>query len=342
VATFSDLLYGLYEVEVTKGLTTAEMARATSAVHLFAGGRRLHLPVTHVEEITVAPDQRGSLVFSELMWNTPHDLYCAVYGTCALDSRYFEIFNNSDTTVYLDGKYWGIGWDLNRDFPYWPCEQTAPVRDDPDGIWTRWVFRFPGRGTDYALAPGGTALVAQAAIDHRAVEPELLDLRGADFEWGGYSSADNPDVPNLDEIGPSHMPRYVPGPSDMPEYLSEPVDLDRLPRYVDPYSGRVFVRIPRALVLDAWAGTVDYASWGGSSTEPACLEDVNRAFERLPGPAAAALDWVNGVDLSFQRRALVVLPNGRKMLQDSNTSMFDFVKAPRTPGWIPDSLPGQP
>jgi hypothetical protein len=40
--------------------------------------------------------------------------------------------------------------------------------------------------------------------------------------------------------------------------------------------------------------------------------------------------------LSYQRRVLMVLPDGRKVLQDTNTSMFDFVKAPRTPGWIPD------
>ena len=43
--------------------------------------------------------------------------------------------------------------------------------------------------------------------------------------------------------------------------------------------------------------------------------------------------------LSVQRRVLRVLPDGRKALLDTNTSMFDFVKAVRTPGWIPDSLP---
>ena len=32
---------------------------------------------------------------------------------------------------------------------------------------------------------------------------------------------------------------------------------------------------------------------------------------------------------------LFVRPDGRKVLEDTETSMADFVKAPRTPGWIP-------
>jgi hypothetical protein len=43
--------------------------------------------------------------------------------------------------------------------------------------------------------------------------------------------------------------------------------------------------------------------------------------------------------ISVQRRVLYVLPDGRKVLQDTDTSMEDFMKAVRSPGWIPDSLP---
>ena len=319
---------GPYEVEVSRTLTSAEMARAGGQVHLLAGGLRLYAPTTDTADVTMAPDQRGSLVFSELGLPIPASGY--------YDARYIELYNNSDTTIYLDGKLWGIGWDLNNDFAYWPCAQTKTVRNDPQGIWASVVFRFPGRGADYPVAPGQTVLIAKSAIDHRTVESDLYDLRQADFEWGGSGSADNPDVPDLLDIGPQPMVSNWPWYDGMPEFLAEATDLAGLPRYVDPYSGYVWVRIPAAAVLDVWVGAEDWTTT--SYTPPAaCLETAHRSFERLPGPAFANSDFPRG--LSYQRRILLVLPDGRKVLQDTNTSMFDFVKAPRTPGWIPDSLP---
>ncbi len=328
LATFADLLYGLYEVEVTRPLTAAEGA-LTNGARVLAGGRRMYLPTPRVEGVTVAPDHRGSLVFSEFGLNTP--LPWETGGTGYHEAKYFEVSNNSDTTIYLDGKYWGMGWDLNYDYTYWPCVQTLTVRADPEGIWTNHVFRFPGRGTDYALAPGDVALIAKAAVDHRAVHPRLYDLRDANFEWGG--AANNPDVPNLEYVGLEWMPSFWPSSHEMPEFLSEPVDLQTLPRYVDPHSGKVWVRIPTALVLDAWTNPLDWTTQGVDLGLRPCLEEMHRSFERLAGPAEANSDFDNG--LSIQRRVLTVLPDGRKILQDANTSMVDFVKAARTPGWIP-------
>ncbi|HEX9692586.1 MAG TPA: hypothetical protein VGA22_10850 [Gemmatimonadales bacterium] len=333
VAAFADLLYGLYEVAVTRPLSPPEMVQADSALRLLAGGRRLWLPTPDAQDVMMAPNHRGSLVFSEL--GLPEPLPWETGGTNYPDAKYFEVYNHSDTTIYLDGKYWGIGWIYLTDATFRPCSQTQVVRNDPEGLWTEWIFRFPGSGTDYPLAPGETALVAKAAIDHRAVHPGLYDLRDADFEWGGR--ADNPDVPNLEDIGVRPMYWYLPLPGEMPEFLSDPVDLETLPRYVDPYSGSLFVRIPRASVLDVWAGLLDWSTEGVPHLSVQCLEYVHRFFEGLPGPPAGALDFNDGV--SYQRRVLTALPDGRKVLQDTETSMVDFVKALRTPGSIPDSLP---
>ena len=331
LATFPDLLAGLYEVAVVRRLIAAETERV-GGVRIVAGGRRLWLPVRDVQDVTVAPDHRGSLVFAEVNMDT----HSAINYLAAGDARYFEVYNNSDSTIYLDGKLWGIGWHFLRDYTPQPCAQTALVRDDPDGIWATWVFRFPGRGVDYPLAPGATALVARAAIDHRAVDARLLDLSGAAFEWGGEATPDNPDVPNLQQIGPSVMHPFFPYPHDNPEFLAEGVDLATLPRYIHPSLGVVYVRIPAALVLDAVSFPHDWTTSTAYTPPPACLEDLHRTFERLPGPASAHGDYEAGV--SFQRRVLHVLPDGRKVLQDTDTSMEDFVKAPRSPGWVPDSL----
>jgi hypothetical protein len=323
---------GPYEVEVSRTLTSAEAARSGDTVQVLAGGGRLYASRNGATDMAVVPDRRGSLIFSEFGVATP-----PVSGY--EDATYFEIYNNSDTSIYLDGKFWGIGWDLNYDFPYWRCAETAQIRDDPQGIWTRIVERFPGRGHDYPLLPGHEALIARSAIDHRSVETGLYDLRQADFEWGPPATPDNPDVPNLQDIGPSLIGYATVGGAG-PSFLSEPVDLATLPRYVDPHSATVYVRIPRALILDASASVIDWTAQSYVQYPP-CLQVANSAFERLPGPADEYYsDFAER--LSYQRRFFLVLPEGRKLLQDTHTSMFDFVKAPRTPGWIPDSLPEQP
>lgn len=328
VATFRGVLSGLYELTVHRPLGAAEVEAVQGAFRILAGGLRVYLPSASAV-VTVAPDHRGSILFSEVGLTHP-----LPWDVNYRDARYFEVYNNGDTTVFLDGKYWGLGFRYNHDYPAWPCAATEVVRNDPDGVWTRVVFRFPGAGTDYPLQPGEVALIANAAVDHRGVHPLMYDLSHADFEWGGASSADNPDVPNLEDVGLEPMHFFYPLDED-PFFLSEPVELGTLPRWVDPYTGKPWVRIPKALVLDAWVDVID---WTTHNYEPldACLEVFHRSFERLPGPAAMLMDFYDA--LSMQRRVLAVLPDGRKVLQDSDTSMEDFVNAPRTPGWIADSL----
>ena len=330
--TFPDLLSGLYEVAVRRELTPDERAVAGAAVHIVAGGRRIRLPAG-AATVTLTPDRRGSLLLSEANIATP--VPWEISSELSMPTKYFEIHNNSDTTIYLDGKYWAMGFHLLQDYPSWPCAETGDLRNDPLGVWVRMVFRFPGSGTSHPLAPGETVLVAKSAIDHRTLHPGLFDLSHADFEWVGARTVDNPQVPNLEEISIfGTMPHHWPT-EQMPLILSEPVDLATLPRYIDPVSGNPWVRIPGAAVLDAWVNIVDWTTFN-YSTSLSCLEDLHRSFERLAGPAQMLSDFEQS--LSFQRRVLYVLPDGRKVLQDTDTSMEDFVKAVRTPGWIPDSL----
>jgi hypothetical protein len=334
VATFAGLLSGLYEVAVTRWLSGPEMEHGDSVLHIVAGGRRLHVSPGAEHDVTVAPDRRGSLMLSEIFPFLPSH-----YETGGLeysDAKYLELYNNADTVIYLDGMYLGRGWDRTRDYSWAPCEQTAVVRNDAMGVWTEQVLRFPGAGTDYPVAPGSTVLIAKSAIDHRSVHPDLDDLSGADFEWGGGRTADNPDVPNLEDIGLRPMTFAWPTPMEEPVFLAAPTPLQALPRYREPYRGLVFVRIPRDLILDVWVGVGDMSSVTWTTSPATCLEAAHRSFERLPGPPTRTQDFDDGV--SIQRRVLYVLPDGRKVLQDTDTSMEDFVKALRSPGWIPDSL----
>ena len=110
-------------------------------------------------------------------------------------AQYVEVYNNADTTVYLDGKilasaFWYV-WESSLDETSLDnCEEFRRWRLDPEGIWSEGHLRFPGSGREYALTPGQARVVAMQAIDHREVAPELgfPDLSQAGLRSGGHGS----------------------------------------------------------------------------------------------------------------------------------------------------------
>src|SRR5690606_5294001 len=94
--------------------------------------------------VTLVASRRGSLVLSEFNGN-----HATVAGGSYPYSHYFEVFNNGDTTVYLDGMLFlaRASVPVAQQFPTDPCETVnVEVRLDPDGIWASLIFAFPGTG----------------------------------------------------------------------------------------------------------------------------------------------------------------------------------------------------
>ncbi|RKY56542.1 MAG: hypothetical protein DRP89_01170 [Candidatus Neomarinimicrobiota bacterium] len=100
--------------------------------------------------------------------------------------QFFELYNSSDDTVYLDGMIF--------------C-RIYHMLD-----WISSIFQFPGEplmGREYPVPPDSFVVVALDAYDHRTVIPESIDLSNADWEFRNsmdYADFDNPDVPNLDNL----------------------------------------------------------------------------------------------------------------------------------------------
>ena len=333
LAEFPDLLAGLYEVEVTRVLSEAESGIFEGDASIVAGGMRMRVPSTDVRAVRVEPNHEGSLVFSEtglgvpLPWETGGGTYSS--------GKYIELFNNSDAIVFLDGMVLGIGAEDQWETPHTPCAISQPFRDDPEGIWARKLLMFPGDGGEYPVEPGGVVLIARSAVDHSGVHSSLRDLSGADFEFGFSGAAGNPDVPNLVEVGPSALVEIDPV-SSLPLFLADPVDRDALASRVHPSNGARYLQIPAEKILDVVGGLHDFTNSGIQPTD-LCLAAVNSAFERLPGPAT--LDGSDAAAFGIQRRVLGNSQSGVKLLQDTNTSMADFILAPGTPGWVPESTP---
>ncbi|MCF7832401.1 MAG: DUF4876 domain-containing protein [Candidatus Marinimicrobia bacterium] len=105
--------------------------------------------------------------------------------------QFFELYNYSDTTVYLDGMvFLRLG--------------TSELFADTLRVTN--IYQFPGTpktGREYPMGPGEFVVLAQKAFNHNLIGPikgKTVDLSNADWEFfnmiepGAYN---NPNVPNI-------------------------------------------------------------------------------------------------------------------------------------------------
>ena len=326
----SALLPGQYRFAAYRMLREEETGATDGLIRAFGDGMVVKLDSPQVVELTLRADRAGSVVMSEIRgggrYEGPNSGW-PVYDYFG----YFELYNNSDTTVYLDGMLWGYGFSINAGGAFL-CDTWAPYRNDPLGIWVRYFHQFPGSGKDYPLVPGQAAVVAQDAVDHSVVHPILPDLSGAVFELEGNADADNPDVPNAPSVGPGGLLHFTHGLDIRCTngcFLAQAANVGTLlTERLTLFGGSHWVRIPMESVLDVvttgiW--TPSYDQW------PPCATEENRSLDRLEKPE---FEVFYDVSIATQRRVLRMGPGGFPLLQDVGVSFSDFFLAPRSPGWI--------
>jgi hypothetical protein len=324
--TLHQLGPGRYVVDAVRWLTDEERASLPAGDDAVGFVTRVHLntgaPAADLGVPMVASRQHGVLI-SE--WKDD-PLFTPSEGTYFY-SGYLRLYNNGKTTIYLDGLL--IGRALDRQFDYgqgYGCSFWAPWALDPQGVWALNLFQLPGPGNDYPLPPGGTAVLATDAIDHRPLFSEGLDLRSADFEfYGGGGDVDNPAVPNAEDVGVNHDPvghgllftglgrvAFVARPFDLASALVETAGDVRLER------------IPASDLLDVMAMKTTY-----QAAYPECPQLVYPSFDR---EAARLLGGRPEDDLlAYRRRTLPFTIGGQVVEQYTRTSAWDFGVAPRSP-----------
>jgi hypothetical protein len=333
-ARFPNLIQGRYRVAGYRVLSDEEAAQVGNQKRAFGDGYIVYVGEARAQTLQLAPDRRGGLLLGELYGTAPYVWDAPNYNF----AFYLELYNNSDTTIYLDGMILGWGYWYDWELPEYPCASTVAFRNDPEGVWSMMHHRFPGSGAEYPLAPGEIALVAVDAIDHSQIHPRLPDLSQADFELLGPSDVDNPAVPNLPDIGLEYERR---GHGMLPWtnrnfFISESVEIETLLHARDP-AGVEYVRFPREALLDVVATEKNDAQ--SEQVRPPCNESVHRDFDRLPG---GFIEHGEDLEYSVQRVVIDYTPDGRAILQDTNTSAVDLVRALYTPGTLPQAQPSAP
>lgn len=337
-AEFQNVLRGRYRLYAGRRLSSAEADAGGEPIRAFGDG--MTFDVDDVGPIAVSlrllADRPGDLVISELSsWRPPP---WEVSGASTDGALYYEFYNNSDRVVYLDGKLFGQSLQGKEQVPT-PCTMSAPARTDPAGLYARLILQFPGSGTEYPVLPGETTLVAAMAIDHSPVHPDLFDLRHADFEIGFPGFADNPDVPNMRDVGLSPVvvtiggePSLAFGMSNYAFFVAEPLDPHALPILFRDGNGRGLVRIPREALIDVATTATIFPDLDPDAFP--CIPAVHPDFDRYEGGFRVRHLGEVGPPESFQRRILRTV-GGRAILQNANTSAVDLMMAPVSPGALP-------
>ena len=332
--TLPNLIPGTWAITALRPLTEAERALLDSGnrdVTGFAGAGQFSVADSS-REVTVeaVAGRQGTLIISEAYLPLIEEGFAYLFG------QYIEVHNNSFDTLYLDGKVLGIsipwvfGTISNPECSFW-----AQWLEDPEGIWTRFIWAFPGSGRDYPLPPGGSAVLATDAIDHRVIRADLIDLSGADFEFiGSDADVDNPAVPNMREFPPfSNYGDEVQGHGlywggEIRVFLAEAVDPDSLVRDNLPVMSPLHVRVPRDKILDVL--TSAYSREHPFYHSDYCPNFVHPSFD---GQYAELVD--ESTTHSITRKPLAGGPSELRLLQRTKVSAVDFEHAVPSPGRAP-------
>jgi hypothetical protein len=325
--TLNQIAGGKYVVDGVRWLTDAERAQLPAGDD--AVGFVARLPLNTAAGTTQLPlamvaSRRKGIVISEFKGD-PIEFLGA--PEAYFFSGYLRLYNNGDTTAYLDGLIVGAGLAAQYAYPNFPCSLYQPYALDPSGVWSAQFVQLPGGGTDHPLAPGETAVLATDAIDHRPLYPIGLDLRNADFEfYAGASDIDNPAVPNATDLSiwPNPLGHGLVWSSlGKVVFVAWPFDVHSM--HTETFGNATMGRIPANALLDVMAIKT---AWSGSEY-PECPALVNPTFDR---EAVQLLGEPFRDDtLAYRRRIVPFTIGGQAVLQHTRTSAWDVGVAPRNP-----------
>lgn len=269
-------------------------------------------------EVSINGLRASALVFKEIFYAGTASFY--------FRNQFYEIYNMSEKTVYLDGLHFAnlTPGTATTKLPTWPEE------DGEDYAYAERVWKFPGSGTEYPLAPGESCVISQFAANHKLdkYNPNSpIDGSSSDFEFN-MNNANFPDQPAYDMLHVFYNGQAAMG--TVPQYLTSVFG----GAYVifRPLEGDVYdpVDNPNLKTKDlASTGTTQYAKIPISYILDAVEAGNNAsmiAAKRVPSVLDAGMTWVgaNYNSLGVARKVKETRADGVLVLEDNNNSTTDF------------------
>lgn len=288
--------------------------------YLLNGSKINQLLIDHGQQIDIAVSGAtvGPLAFSEVFYAGTSPFY--------FRNQFYEITNNSDETVYLDGLYFAnlTPGTATTTLPIWP------ESDDGKYVYAERIWRIPGSGSDYPLEPGASFSIAQFAANHQLPQysPDSpIDCSSSEFEFN-MDNANFPDQPATDMEHVFYNGFASKG--TLPQYLTavfggayviftvpegeayDPANDPTLKtRNLGTTSPSLYAKIPIEYVVDA--------------VEAGHNENMIAA-KRVASVLDAGMTYVGATYNSkgVRRKKIGERPDGSPILQDTNNSSEDF------------------
>jgi hypothetical protein len=309
-----EILPGIYNLSVYGSTKDAE------GRDIYLNGEHTNYPIVENNkkiEVEMKGSLLGPVIFKEIFFSGTANFY--------FRNQFYEVYNNSDETVYLDGLYFANLYPTTASTfrPIWREE------DKGDYVYADRIWKFPGNGTDYPLAPGESCVISQFAANHKLPQynpNSPVDGTSSEFEFN-MNNPNYPDQPAPDMVhvfydgkaGKGGSPQYLTSVFGGAFVLFKPLDENYDPVNdkkwqaidQDDYYEQILAKIPYSYVWDA--------------VEAGPNESMLKG-KRVPGVLDAGMTYVGDIynSLSVARKKIGERADGTPRLQDSNNSTNDF------------------
>ena len=314
VVVFEGLVAGVYDVNANATLVEG------GSTYIFSGSSKSVSVLADAEAaVSITFSKSSALIFKEIY-------YCGAPGDgYYFRDQFYEIYNQSDETVYADGlciaETYFANWDYSI-FYEWD------IADADKYVFAQLIWQIKGNGTDYPIAPGESIVIAQWAVDHRREDlskgMSQVDLSGAEFEavieesttWNGIVLTDNAAI-NMDLVVNStgRQPwQWLTSVSGSTYVIFNPSTPLKNEEFVLATNVESTVPVREIAIADV----LDAVQAGSDETRASTLG--------LPAVLDAGFQYLGGNYLgkSIARKKTGETEDGRPIFQDTNNTTNDF------------------
>ncbi len=324
IATFQGLTPDVYDISCSWKITAEEYHALTGDAQAISGATvsgSLNQRLITTDETITLPTSLSidrDIIIGKIYYAGSKDLNNRTY----MAGKYVELYNQSDDPVDVAGLY--LGLVEGESTQAYTLSNLHEVYQD-SVVLLKQIFRIPA-DKPHLVAPGGTVLLVNSAIDHTLNDTLENNLLDADFEAKDLSGRwqNNPDTPALELVYTMY-----PSVSYMNMVQSGPC-------------GVVIFRTDDDVA--AWPLTYPYGKTSGSQWMPCpkrhivdgveCLRLTNKTpaidvgTKRLYDDIDAGYTNINAISgwngEVVYRRTSKISANGHPILMDTNNSSNDF------------------
>lgn len=324
IATFQGLTPDVYDISCSWKITAEEYHALTGDAQAVSGATvsgSLNQRLITTDETITLPTSLSidrDIIIGKIYYAGSKDLNNRTY----MAGKYVELYNQSDDPVDVAGLY--LGLVEGESTQAYTLSNLHEVYQD-SVVLLKQIFRIPADKT-HLVAPGGTVLLVNSAIDHTPNDTLENNLLDADFEAKDLSGRwqNNPDTPALELVytmypSVSYMNMVQSGPCGVVIFRTDD-DVASWP-LTYPYgktSGSQWMLCPKRHIVDG----VECLRL--TNKTPAIDVGTKRLYDDIDAGYTninAISGWNGEV---VYRRTSKISANGHPILMDTNNSSNDF------------------